>query len=42
MKKIEEFNEIKRLERKLKAEQNLLLMRQKSKINHTINRGSLD
>ena len=30
------------MERKLKAEENLLLMREKSKINHIVNRGSLD
>jgi hypothetical protein len=38
---MEDLNEIKKEERRLKAEQNLLLMREKLKINKIVNRNSI-
>lgn len=39
---MEDLNEIKKEERRLKAEQNLLLMREKLKINKIVNRNSIE
>jgi len=39
---MEDLNQIKKEERKLKAEQNLLLMREKLKINKIVNRNSIE
>jgi len=39
---MEDLNQIKKEERKLKAEQNLLLMREKLKISKIVNRNSIE